>query len=82
MQLTKRTSKSALDSLSSKIPGSSKRLWHSEGQRNSFPLSFCSDGGETTIEISGEHEAAMSSMELQRGFLEIVLKNVDARLLA
>lgn len=34
------------------------------------------------IEISGEHEAAMSSIELQRGFFEIVLKNVEALLLA
>lgn len=45
-------------------------------------LSYSSDGGETTIEISGEHEAAISSIELHKGFLEIVLKNVDALLLA
>ena len=81
-KLTKRTSKNALDSVSPKIPGSSKRLWQSEGQMKSLLVSLRSDGGETIMEISGEHEAAMSSIELQRGFLEIVLKKVDALLLA
>ena len=49
---------------------------------NSLLLSLRSDGGETIIEISGEHDAAISSKELQRRFFEIVLKKVEALLLA